>query len=339
MNDPNTSGETLLWSRSPKGGGKGCFGAAARPGSPVQVPEGSAARPAPAPPAGVPAARSLPLLLPHPLPLLHHFLSPPAPLPLTSAPLPLPGRPAAALASPSASSSSSPPPLSLTLPGFQQHRVGHDVLDFHGRGLLPLRAAGVEAAPAASFAPSSSPATAATPSRRSSGPAGPQRRARLFPITRRSLRHRPPPSPRAEARSRQRPPRPSLKRPPQPAPPRRRPRTSPLRTTTPRRHRKTELALSQARAALCMPGYAVSDLVRPRPAFPSAAGERVGESRDIWAKASRECLPAGAWRSSGTPAAGVPSPHCSVYTVPITPPALAGFLRQVSRSLEDHSQA
>lgn len=76
----------------------------------------------------------------------------------------------------------------------------------------------MEAAPAASFAPSSSPATAATPSLRSSGPAGPQRRARLFPITRCSPRHRPPPPRgRRQGAGSDRPPRPWLDRPPPPA--------------------------------------------------------------------------------------------------------------------------
>lgn len=119
-----------------------------------------------------------------------------------------------------ASPPSSPRPAALTLPGFQQHRVGHDVLDFHGRGLLPLRAAGAGAAPTASFAPSSSPATAAAPSPGSSGPGGPQHCARLFPITRCSPRHRaPPPRGRRRRAGSARPPRPWLLRPPQAAPP------------------------------------------------------------------------------------------------------------------------
>lgn len=92
-------------------------------------------------------------------------------------------------------SSSSLPPSALTLPGFQQHRVGHDVLNLHGRGgsfpsgqppsppllLLLLLLLPPPPAPPA-------------PRRRSSGPAAPQRCARLFPIiTRCSARHRPPP--------------------------------------------------------------------------------------------------------------------------------------------------
>lgn len=117
MNGVNTSGETLLSSRSPKGGGNGLFQgrvrsrAAARPRQPGAGARGQrGARPAPAPPRGGPRRPQLPPPPPS-FPtlslLLHHFLSPPAPLPLTSAPLPLPGRPAAALASPSASSSPS----------------------------------------------------------------------------------------------------------------------------------------------------------------------------------------------------------------------------------------
>lgn len=247
--------------------------AAARPRQPGAGARGQrGARPAPAPPRGGPRRPQLPPPLPPSPPSLSSSITSSPRRPLFPSPQPLflspdvPPQPSPRPPPPP------PPPLSLTLSGFQQHRVGHDVLDFHGRGLLPLRAAGVEAAPAASFAPSSSPATAATPSRRSSGPAGPQRRARLFPITRCSLRHRPPPSPRAEARSRQRPPAPIIARAPasaSSAPP-----LSPpyyLGTTTPRRHRATQLALSQAHVALCTPGYVVSYLIRPHPASPIAA--------------------------------------------------------------------
>lgn len=190
-----------------------------------------------------------PARTPCPQPLLPPSLSssitssPPArgPLsPLTSDPFPSPRHHVLSppRLRPHASPPSSPRPAALTLPGFQQHRVRHDVLDFHGRGLLPLRAAGAGAAPTASFAPSSSPATAAAPSLGSSGPAGPQHCARLFPITRCSPRHRaPPPRGRRRGAGSVRPPRPWLLRPPQAAPP---PRHLPLTaagTTNPSRQR------------------------------------------------------------------------------------------------------
>lgn len=198
--------------RSRAGASGHCPGLSARPGrAPAATSRGP--RPDPLPgslsslPASSPPSLPLPLLAGPFTPHLRPFSSP------NIRPQPAPPRTPA-------SPPSSPRPAALTLPGFQQHRVGHDVLDFHGRGLLPLRAAGAGAAPTASFAPSSSPATAAAPSLGSSGPRGPQHCARLFPITRCSPRHRaPPPRGRRRRAGSALPPRPWLLRPPQAAPP------------------------------------------------------------------------------------------------------------------------
>lgn len=192
--------------------------------------EGSPPRPDPLPgslsslPASSPPSLPLPLLAGPFTPHLRPFSSP------NIRPQPAPPRTPA-------SPPSSPRPAVLTLPGFQQHRVGHDVLDFHGRGLLPLRAAGAGAAPKASFAPSSSPATAAAPSLGSSGPRGPQHCARLFPITRCSPRHRArPPRGRRRRAGSALPPRPWLLRPPQAAPPLRFHPLTVTGTASPSRH-------------------------------------------------------------------------------------------------------
>lgn len=252
------------------------------------MPEGTARDSLPAPgrllppPSGVPAP---PGPLPGSLSSLPASPPPSLPLPLLAGPFPPHFRPFSSLdirpqpAPPRtpASPPSPPRPAALTLSGFQQHRVRHDVLDFHGRGLLPLRAAGAGAAPTASFAPSSSPATAAAPSLGSSGPGGPQHGARLFPITRCSPRHRaPPPRGRRRRAGSARPPRPWLLRPPQAAPPLH--WHSFTVTGTPSPSRQSAVCAEDTRAVSRRHAGICSALDRPL-AHPRVGGEQCGKYR------------------------------------------------------------
>lgn len=280
------------------------------------------------PPAASPPPPSFPTLSL----LLHHFLSPPAPLPLTSAPLPLPGRPAAALASPSASSS----PSALAHPlGLSAAPCWPRCSRFPWSGAPSPQGSRSGGRPCCLLRPLLQPRH-----RRDAKP--PLIRPRGTSAPRSPLPHHPllapaPASPLPEGGGKE-----------QAAPARPDHRSSarlsqlrpaavpallPWNYNSQKASRYTTRPLPGARRALH------TGIRSELPHSASSGFSHCGGYRDIWAKASRECLPAGAWWSSGTPVAGVQSPHCSVYTVPITPPALAGFLRQVSRDLENRSQA
>lgn len=264
----------------------------AQPGNDCPPREGSCRhlggpRPAPTPcPAASPPSQPL---------LLHHFLCPSsrAPLPLTSRPFSSPSiRPQPAPPRTPASPPSSPRPAALTLPGFQQHRVGHDVLDFHGRGLLPLRAAGAGGRPYSLLRPLLQPRH-----RRGAKPRliRPQRTSAL----RSPLPHHPllapaprSPSPRAETESRQRPPAPAMAPPPAsgstaPAPP-------PPHSYRDYKSQQAERgarwghvrAISRGPAGIC----SAPNLPRLRP---KAGGEQSGKYRGT-GRGSRE-----RWRAAG----------------------------------------